>query len=30
MRLIIAGGRWFNDYDLMKNKLDFFLKNQLK
>jgi hypothetical protein len=27
MRLIIAGGRWFNDYDLMKNKLDFFLKN---
>jgi hypothetical protein len=27
MRLIIAGGRYFNDYDLMKNRLDFFLKN---
>ena len=27
MRLIVAGGRWFNDYDLMKSKLDFFLKD---
>jgi hypothetical protein len=27
MKLIVAGGRWFNDYDLMKNKLDFILKN---
>ena len=27
MKLIVAGGRWFNDYDLMKNTLDFFLKD---
>jgi hypothetical protein len=25
MRLIVAGGRWFNDYDLMVRKLDIIL-----
>lgn len=28
MRVIIAGGRDFNDYDLMKRKLDALLANQ--
>ena len=27
MRIIVAGGRDFTDYDLMCEKLDFFLKN---
>jgi hypothetical protein len=26
MRLIVAGGRNFNDYELLRSKLDFFLK----
>ena len=27
MKVIIAGGRTFNDYNLLKTKCDFFLKN---
>ncbi len=25
MRIIVAGGRYFNDYELLKQRLDFFL-----
>lgn len=28
IRLIVAGSRTFNDYDLLKTKLDFYLKNK--
>lgn len=28
MRLIIAGGRYFNDYGLLKEKVDYFLSNE--
>jgi CRISPR/Cas system-associated protein Csx1 len=28
MRLIIAGGREFNDYELLKEKVDYFLSNK--
>lgn len=28
MKVIVAGGRDFSDYDLMCEKLDFYLKNQ--
>jgi len=27
LKLIIAGGRNFNDYDLLKEKVDYYLKN---
>lgn len=29
-KIIIAGGRDFNDYELLKAKMDFFLKNKIK
>ena len=28
MRLIIAGGREFNDYELLKEKVDYLLRNK--
>ena len=28
MKVIVAGGRDFTDYDLMREKLDYYLKNQ--
>lgn len=28
MKVIIAGGRHFNDWELLKSKCDFYLKNQ--
>lgn len=28
MKVIVAGSRTFNDYELLKNKLDYFLQNQ--
>ena len=28
MKIIVAGSRTFDDYTLLKEKLDFFLKNQ--
>lgn len=28
MKLIIAGGRYFNNYELLKEKVDYFLSNE--
>jgi len=28
-KVIVAGGRYFNDYELLKNKLDYILQNKL-
>ena len=28
MKIIVAGSRTFNDYELLKKKLDYFLQNQ--
>ena len=28
-KVVVAGGRYFNDYDLLKNKLDRLLTNYL-
>lgn len=28
MKVIIAGGRTFNDYELLRSKLDYYLRNQ--
>lgn len=30
MNLLVSGGRDFNDYNLLKNKLDYYLSNQDK